>query len=125
MLPARRVAGFLHVQSEIDLVREHLHVTLWLHPAAHHTERFPRLAILYDESRDDSVKRTFARRVNVRMARLHREKFAAILKHEAKSRYDDSAAHASVVALNEADHVAFVIGRAQINRVALIERRIS
>src|SRR5256885_17229002 len=35
MLPARRVAGFLHVQTEIDLVCEHLGMTLRLHPAAH------------------------------------------------------------------------------------------
>ena len=37
--------------------------------------------------------------------------------------HDDAAAHAAVIALNEADHVAFVIGRAHVNRVALIERR--
>jgi len=59
------------------------------------------------------------------VARLHREKFAAVLKHESEPGHDNAAAHAAVIALNERNHVAFVVGGAQVNRVALIERRIS
>ena len=50
---------------------------------------------------NDGVKRPFARRVNIGVARLHREKFAAILKHKAEPGHDDAAAHAAIVALNE------------------------
>src|ERR1700730_10679816 len=59
------------------------------------------------------------------MTRLHRDKFPAVLQHEAKSRDDDATAHPAVIASDETEHVAFVISRAQINRVALVERRIS
>src|SRR5205823_15134790 len=100
-LPPRGVTGFLHVKSEIDLVGEHLHVTLWLHPAAHHAERFPRLAIFHDETGNNGVKRALARRVNIRMVRIDREKFAAILKHESEPGDDNAAAHSAVVALNK------------------------
>ena len=71
------------------------------------------------------MKRAFARRVNVRVARLHREKFAAILKHEAESGNNDAAAHPAIIALNQANHVALIIGGTEVNRVALIQRRIS
>ena len=120
MLPARGVAGFLHIQAEIDLVGQHLDVTLRLHPAAHDTERFPRLAAFHHEPGNDGVKRTFARRVNVRVARLHREKFAAILKHEAEPGNNNTAAHPAIIALDETDHVPFVISGAEVNRVAAV-----
>src|SRR5437588_10348773 len=98
---------------------------LWLHAAAHHTECFPRLAVFHHESRNNGVKRTFARRVNVRVSRIHRKKFAAILKHEAEAGHHDSAAHPAIIALNQRYHVALVISRAQVNRVPLIERWIA
>src|SRR5205809_449881 len=60
-------------------------MTLRLHAAAHDAERFPRFAIFHDEPGNDRVKWTFPRRVNVRMLRIHREKFATVLKHEARS----------------------------------------
>ena len=119
MLPARSIAGFLHVQAEIDLVGEDLDVTLRLHAAAHDAECFPRFAIFHDEAGDDGVEGTFARRVNIRVTGFHREKFAAILKHEAEAGHDDAAAHAAIIALNERDHVAFIIGGAHINSVAV------
>ena len=64
------------------------------------------------------MKWTFGRRVNVRVIRIHRKKFATILKHEAKSTYNNAAAHAAIIALDEADHVPFVVGGAEVNRVA-------
>src|SRR5882724_12911749 len=100
-------------------------MTLRLHPATHDAKRFPRLAVLHHETGNDGVKWTFARRVNIRVSRLHREKFAPILKHESKPRHDNAAAHASIIALNQANHVAFVIRGAEVDRVALIQRWIS
>jgi hypothetical protein len=96
-----------------------------LHPAAHDAKRFPRLAILHHETGNDGVKRSFPRRVNIRVSRIHREKFATILKHESETRHDNATAHPAVVALNERNHVALIIGGAHVNRVPLIERRIS
>src|SRR5438045_9307905 len=100
-------------------------MTLRLHAAAHDAERFPRYAIFRDEPGADGVKWTLARRVNVRMLRIHREKFATVLKHEAKAGNNNAAAHTAVIALDERDHVSFIIGGTQVNRVALIQRRIS
>src|SRR5437016_14009219 len=117
MLPAGRVPGFLDVQTKINLVCEHLYMTLRLHAAAHDTESFPRFTIFHHESGNDGVKRTFARRVNIRVTRIHREKFAAILKHQPESGHDDAAAHAAVDALDQAYYVTFVIDRRKINRV--------
>ena len=74
---------------------------------------------------DDGVKGPFARGVNIRVAGFHREKFAAILKHEAEARHDDAAAHAAIIALDEADHVAFVIGGAHVDGVAILQRRVA
>jgi hypothetical protein len=54
--------------------------------------------------------------------RVHREKLAAILKHESKTRHDDPAAHPAIIALYQRDHVAFIIRSAHVNRIALIEQ---
>src|SRR6266576_638820 len=125
MLPARRVAGFLHVQTEIDLVCEHLDVTLWLHPAAHDTECLPRFAIFHHEPGNNGVKWAFPRRVSIRVVWVHGKEFTTILKHESEARHDDTAAHPAIITLNERDHVALVIGSAHVDRVTLIERRIA
>ena len=121
VLPARRVARFLHVQIKINLVRQHLDMTLRLHSAAHHAECFPRFAIFHHKPRDDGVKWTLAGCINVRVSRLHRKKFSPVLKHETESRHHDAAAHAVVITLNQRNHVPFIIGRAQVNRVAIVD----
>src|SRR5229473_7308091 len=95
-------------------------MTLRLHAAAHHAECFPRFSILHHESRNDGVKWPLSRRVHIRVARFHREKFAAIMKHESESRHYDAASHPAIIALNERDHVAFIVGRAHVNRVAVV-----
>src|SRR3954447_2814273 len=105
MLPAGPVACFLDIQTKINLVCEHLYMTLRLHAASHDTESFPRFTVFHHESRNNGVKRAFARRVNIRVLRVHREKFAAILKHETQTWHNDPAAHAAIIALNERDHV--------------------
>src|SRR5207247_5696308 len=100
-------------------------MTLWLHAAAHHAECFPRFAVFHDKPGNNGVKRTFARRVSVRVSRLQGKKFATILKHEPEAGHDDTAAHPAIIALNERDHVAFIIRSAHVNCVALLERRIA
>src|SRR5262249_27157693 len=104
MLPPGRVPGFLDVQTKINLVCEHLYMTLRLHAAAHDTECFPRFAVFHHESGNNGVKWTFPRRVNIRVLRVHREKFSAILKHESQTRHNDPTAHPAIIALNERDH---------------------
>src|ERR1051326_7946606 len=95
MLPAGRITRLLDVQSEIDLVGQHLHVSLRLHSAAHHAECFPGLSIFKHKTGYYRVKRALPRRVYIRVSRLHRKKFVAILKHESKSRHDNAAAHST------------------------------
>src|SRR5205814_10530333 len=99
MLPAGRVPGFLDVQTKINLVCEHLYMTLRLHAAAHDTESFPRFAVFHHESGNNGVERTFARRVNIRVLRVHRKKLTPILKLESKTRHHDPAAHPAILAL--------------------------
>src|SRR6478609_7858596 len=114
MLPAGRVAGFLHIQTKINLVCEHLYVTLRLHAAAHDTESFPRFTVFHHESWNNGVKRTLTGRVNIRVLWVHREKLAAILKHESETRHHDPTAHPAIIALDERDHIAVFIGGAHV-----------
>src|SRR5215475_8379750 len=96
-------------------------MTLRLHAAAHDTECFPRFAIFHYEARYDGVKRTLSGRVNVRVVWIHGEKLTAILKHESKTGHHNTAAHSAIIALNQRDHVAFIISRTHVNRVTLVE----
>src|SRR5439155_23971539 len=56
--PARPVDGSLRVLAIVDDAREHLHVALRLHRAAHQAESRDRPAVLGDESWNDGVERT-------------------------------------------------------------------
>src|SRR5580765_2722828 len=123
MLPARRVPGFLHIQTKINLVCEDLYMTLRLHAAAHDTESFPRFAVFHHESWNNGVKRALTGRVDIRVLWVHRKKLAAILKHESKTRHNDPAAHPAIIALDERHHVAFIVRSAHVNRVAIIYKR--
>ena len=125
MLPARGVAGFLHIHAEIDLVDEHLHVALRLHRAAHEAEGFPRRAVLQHEAGDNRLERALARRVDVGVARFEGEEFAAILEGEAEAGHRDAGAHAAVVRLDERHHVALGVCGAQIDGVAILERGVA
>src|SRR5258708_16274621 len=85
MLPAGRIPCFLDVQTKINLVCEHLYMTLRLHAATHDAESFPRFTVFHHESGDNGVKRAFARCVNIRVLRVYREKFPSILNHESNT----------------------------------------
>src|SRR5262245_384451 len=63
VMPARRIAGLLHGETEIHHVRDHLRLTLRLHVAAHHAECEPRLAALQRKARDDRVEGPLAWRI--------------------------------------------------------------
>ena len=67
------------------------------------------------------MKGAFAGRVNIRVSGLHRKQLAAILEHEPESRNNNATSHAAIVALDKADHVAFIIGGAHVNRVAIFQ----
>src|SRR5258707_1491529 len=123
MLPAGRIPGFLKVQTKINLVCEHLYMTLRLHAATHDTESFPRFAVFHHESWNNGVKRALTGCVNIRVLRVHREKLAAILKHESKTGNPNPAAHPAIIALDERHHVAFIVRGAHVNRVAIIYKR--
>src|SRR4029077_297155 len=97
MLPAGRVPGFLHIQTKINLVCEHLYVTLRLHADAHDTESFAGFAVFHFESWNNGVKRALTRCVNIRMLWVHREKLATILKHEPQAGHDYTAAHSAII----------------------------
>src|SRR6476620_8346494 len=71
VLPPGSIACFLYIQSKIDLVGQNLDMSLWLHPAAHHTKRFPRFAVFHHKTGNDGMKWTLAWRVNVGVALLH------------------------------------------------------
>ena len=48
---------------------------------------------------------------------------AAVLQRDAGARDDDAGAEAHVVGLDEADHHAVAVGRAQVDRAARVGRR--
>ena len=109
-MPARGVAGFLHVHAEVDDVGQHLHVALRLHVAAHEAERHERLAVLHHEAGNDGVERPLAGRIDVGGLGIERIQLAAILEHEAQMIRDQARAHAAIVGLDQRDHHAVLVG---------------
>lgn len=85
MVPARAVGRSLHVQPVIHAVHDDLCLSLRLHVAAQHAERDPRYAILRRKARNNGLERAFARRIDVRVPILEREKLPTVLEHEAES----------------------------------------
>ena len=53
----------------IEDTRHHLHVTLMLHVAAHHTEAQTGLTVFGHKARDNGVERTFTRSHAIGMRR--------------------------------------------------------
>ena len=97
-------------------------LTLRLHVAAHHTERHPGLAVFRGKTGNDGLEGTLARRIDVGVAVLEREKFAAILEHEAEAVGDEAGAHAAEIGLDLADHHAGGVGDGEIGGVAVARR---
>src|SRR5215831_6256452 len=106
MLPARGIARFLEVHTEIDQVCQNLDLTHRLHVSSHDSKRQPWFSIFHHEPRDDGMKWAFARRVDVWVARLHRKKLAAIRESESEAGNHNPGTHAAKIALNERDHIS-------------------
>ena len=106
MVPARAVAGGLDVEAVVDAVDDDLRLALRLHVAAHDAEGHPGLAVLGGEAGNDGLEGALAGLVDVGMAVLKREEFAAVLEHEAEAVGDEAGAHAAEVGLDHGDHHA-------------------
>ena len=94
-------------------------MTLRLHVAAHHPEAHLRLAVFHQETGNDGVKGPLASRHHVRMCWVDAEAVAAVLQADAGARHHHAAAEAHVVALDQADHHAALVGGGQVDRAAL------
>src|SRR6185503_15579406 len=77
---SRRFYRLLQVHSEINEIRQHLHVSLRLNASAHHAERTEELSILEDHSRYDRVKRALARFYAISVRGVERKSRAAIMQ---------------------------------------------
>ena len=122
------VHRLLNVHPEYEHVNEELRMSLRLHSAAHQAERHVRLVAasvsrgvgtrLRDESRNERVKRTLARRHGVRQTWLHRESRPAIVQREPGARHDDPRAEFVEQAVDERHHVAVFVRDREIDRLA-------
>jgi len=119
MVPARAVAGGLHVEPVVHAVDDDLRLALRLHVAAHDAERKPGHAVSGGEAGDDGLEGAFAGRVDVGVAVLQGEKFAAILEHEAKAVGYQTRTHAAKVRLNDGNHHAVLVGGAEVRGIAV------
>ncbi len=121
----RRVARFLQVHVEVDEVHDDLRMRLRLHRAAHHAEAEPRLAVLRDEGRDDGVEGPLARGIGIELAVPQIEQLAPALQAEPQSRRTQPRPEAPEVALDQRHHVAVLVRHREVNRVSLLEDRVS
>src|ERR1700685_1813242 len=97
MMPARAVAGGLHVEAVIDTVDDDLCLALWLHIAAHDTKGNPRLPVAGRKSWNDRLKGPLARRIDIGMPVGERKQLAAVLEHKAEPVCDQTRPHAAEV----------------------------
>src|SRR3981081_3691060 len=94
-------------------------MALRLHIASHHAKSEPRFALLHHESRNKGAEREFAGRIHVGMSRLDGKQFTSVLKSEAEGRDDDTGAHASIIALNDRNHITVLVRNTQISGITL------
>src|SRR5690242_14342633 len=82
MREARGITGRLGIDSEVDHGEQHLGMALRLLAPAHESKGHPGLAALHHESRQQSVKRTLARRDHVGTLRIQGEQRAPVVEYE-------------------------------------------
>ena len=100
-LPTGSIKRRLRVKAVVNLVDDHLGVTLRLHVPAHDTEGPDGdIPSLRQEGRDDGMKRTLSRGNLVWMALLKRETTTTVLKRNPGTRYDNATAKAGEVRLD-------------------------
>ena len=85
MLHPRRIPRRLQVHPEIDNIRQHLHVPLRLHVAAHHPKHQPRLISRVTIAGMIVWKWPAMRLEMIRMFRIKRKKRPAILQGKPRS----------------------------------------
>ena len=121
MAVARHIPGFLHIHAEVDHIGDYLSMALRLHTAAHQTKAHQRFAVFHDKGRDDGVERAFPGCVDIGMAFLEGEQLTPVLQHETQTIRNKAGPHTPVIALNEADHHAVLIGDREINGVPVFQ----
>ena len=94
-------------------------MSLRLHKAAHNTKGTNSLTILGHEGRNNGVIRTLATLQCIRMIFIKREVLGTVIKGNGSTRYNDTTAKATIVALNHADHITFGISGAEVNSAAV------
>src|ERR1700733_562689 len=119
MLPTGSIPRLLQVHPEIDQISKDLYMPHRLHGSAHYPKRQPRFTTFHDEPRNNSVKRAFARRIDVRVRWLHGKQFSSVLEPEAQPGNYHSGSHSPKVTLNKRDHVSFFVRHAKIGSIAL------
>ena len=88
---------------------------------AHDAKAEPGLPVLGYECWDNRVEGTLTRCVGIKAPGRKIEELPSVLKDKPKARDSHARAHASVVTLNERDHVAFSIGGGEVNGIAFVE----
>ncbi len=125
MAHAGRIARFLGVHAEVDEVHDDLDMAEGLELPAHDAVAEEGHAVLGDEAGDDGVEGPFAGGVGVGVALFEVEELAPVLEAEAQVAGRHAAAHAAVVALDEAHHVAFAVGGGEVDGIAFLQGRVA
>jgi len=117
-LPTRSIKRGLRIESEINSIHHHLHVSLRLDESTHDAEGPDGLTVLGQEPRNNRVIRFFARFESVGMGRIKGEIAAAVVQCNAGAGNDEAGPEAHVVALDIGNHVAFTVCGRQIDCAA-------
>src|SRR5216684_6795591 len=105
----RRFPGLLNVHAEIDKIGQHLSVSLWLHVAAHHSERKEQLPVLQHHAGNECMERALSRRNNVRVLGLETKERSTVMKHNACIARDKPRAECFEQTVDERHSVAVLI----------------
>src|SRR6266542_5848054 len=96
-VPTRSVERRLRVEAVVDLIDDHLEVTLRLHVAPHHAERADGTVSFGQERGDDGVEGPLSGREDVRLRLVQREAVASVLDGDPRTGDDNTAAEPLVV----------------------------
>ena len=105
-------------RGRVDGRGDELDVPLRLHVPTHHPERPDRCAVAGQEARDDRVEGPLGRPDHVGMARIEPEAGAPVLQGEAVPGQHHPRTEPQVGGLDQADHQAVGVGRAEIDGAA-------
>ena len=117
-LPAGGVQRRLWVEAVVEHPGDDLKVSLGLHLPTHHAEGSDRDAVAGEEGGDDRVAGPLAGGGLVGVALIEHEAGSPVLQRDPVGGHDHAATEAHVVGLDEADHHAAGIGRAEVDGAA-------